>query len=416
MGTLKIICRVPSNKKSKNHRNKLNEMKINTVTIISISILFLHLSSCQDNNRNQTNKNNFQVVDLASTHNGDTINLSDFLTHKKYISLETKEECLIGHISKLKIYNDRIFILDPYIAKKLLVFDIKGNFLYPVSERGNGPGEYEDIFDFNIHDNKIYILNNRSSIIEFTLDAKYIKTYKLPLWANHFFNVNGEKWGLITNSDKSHGFESNFHLTENDFSNEKGFVNSRYDDFPVSPFKQTCCLNDTNYFFLPFDNSIYFASNKGISLKYKFEFPENCIINDSRIKNYAKLPFRERVDKILNNSIFISSIIFTPRLKLISFSKKRKKFLCFMNEKDHAIIPQKYLRNDVDNITILPTFYSNFNSNKIVACFQPHEIIEEIDKNRRTNSDLEKNLSNSSEVTKNPIIAIYETTTKKEAP
>lgn len=383
-------------------------MKTTSVKII-ISILFVCFLSCKNNKEKQIDNKSINLISLTSNYKGNSIKLSEFVTQEQYIQLETNENCLIGHINKIISYEDLIFVLDSYFAKKLFVFDTDGNHLYNISKRGNGPGEYNDIFDFIIHDNKIYILNDRSSVIEYTLDAKYIQTYQLPFWANRFFKINGKRWGLLTNSDKSHGFEFNYYLTANNFTAEKGFIKSRFDDFSVNPFQQTSCLNDTNYFFLPFDHRIHYASENGIGIKYEFKFPKNCILIDSEITKYAKLPLREGVNQILDNTVFLSSIIFTQNLKIISFSKNRQKFTCFINGKDkNTIIPKKNIINDVEKTSILPTFYTAFESNKIIACYQSHELIEVMDEGEKINTDLKKHISDSKE-NANPIIVIYST-------
>lgn len=386
-------------------------MKNKTITIVTICT-FTVLLSCQTNKENHVDNKNANIINIDSSINEDTAHLSQFIKHKKYISLETEDNCLIENISKIRIYDNRIFILDPYSDQKMLVFDLTGKFLYAISEKGKGPGKYGDIFDFIVQNDKIYILNNRSSVMEFKLNGTYIKTYQLPFWVNQFLRISSEKWGLITNSDKSHGHNFNFYITKNDFTQKKGLIKSRFDDFPVSPFQQTCLLNDTNYFFLPFDNHIYYATNQGVKVKYEFQFPEDCILNDSQLLNLAKLSIRERVNEILDNTVFLSSMIFTNNLKIISFSKKRQKFTCFISEKNQTvIIPQKNIINDVDNLSISPTFYTNYESNKIIACFQSHELIKAMDSGEKINSDFKNHISELGENT-NPIIAIYSTVNK----
>jgi hypothetical protein len=380
-------------------------MKNKIISSLVITLV-VGILSCQTKKNNPTDSN-AEIINLKSTNQKSPIKLSRLIRHEKYIPLETNENCMIGFIKKIDVYKNRIFILDPYFAKKMLVFDTKGKFLDNIGTKGNGPGEYGDIFDFVIQNDKVYILDDRTSVLEYQTDGTYLKTYQLPLWTDKFLKINNKKWGLITNSDKSDKSASNFHITDNDFTNKKGFIKSKYDDFPVLPFQQTCSLNDTNFFFLPFDHRIYEVTDQGIKIKYSVQFPDDCILNDSKRADYIKLPLKDRVQKILNTTVFISGIIFTDPLKIISFSQKRQKLLCFIQRNNqNVIIPQKELVNDVDNVPILPTFCSGFDSDKIVAYFQAFELTEAVKNNKDKNTELKKYLSDE-ETEANPVIAIY---------
>ncbi len=380
----------------------------NPVIISCIIILSLFSLSCQIGNE-QTKNDEAILINLNKKEATKQIYLSQFLLHSEYISLETSPSCLIGSIHKMEIYKDRIFILDPYTAKKLLVFDKAGKFLYQISERGNGPGEYWDIFDFVIQDNKIYVLNNRTSVIEYTIDGTFIRTYSLPLWADRMLTINNKNWGLLINADKSNGYDSSFYITTLDFDKEKGYLKSKFEDFPIEPLKQVSSLYDTSYFFLPLGNNIYCANKTGVIEKYVLQYPDNCIVSDSELKSYTKLPIRNRVEKILDNSISLSSIIFTDKLKMIKYYQQRKPYLCFLSsEKEYISIPEEEIINDIDSVPFLPVFYSSMDANKIVSSFQRYELIDAMNSNKKINAGLKKILS-VSEGNSNPVIAIYST-------
>lgn len=372
--------------------------------IISCIILHIFSLSCQIGNKQIKNDETI-LIDLKESPK--KLYLSKFLTHNEYISLETTPSCLIGRIQKIEIYKDQIFILDPFIAKKLLVFDMSGKFLYQISERGKGPGEYMDIFDFVIRENKIYILNDRTSVIEYTIDGVFIKTYPLPFWAERMLSVSKNHWGLLSNFDKSYGYDFNFYVTSLDFNNEKGSLKNKYDDFPYSPPKQVCLLNDTSYFFLPFNNIIYSANKKGVRAKYLLQFPDNCLVNDSELKDLIKLPVKARIEKLLDNSIFISSIIFTDKLKMITYFQKNKPYLCFLkSEIDYISASEEKIVNDIDSVPFLPVFYSTMNPNNIIASFDTYKIVDALNSDFEIGSRIKKTISENTGES-NPIIVIY---------
>ena len=378
----------------------------NSIIINSIILLYILTLSCQTGNK-KTNKEESVLIKLKESE--EQVYLSQYLSHDEYIALETTPACLIGNIKKIEIYNELIFILDPYIAKKLLVFDKKGKFLHQISEYGKGPGEYLDIFDFVIRNDKIYILNNRSSVNEYTINGTFIKTYLLPFWAERLVPINENYWGLITNSDKSHGYEFNFHLTSLDFNNEKGLLKSKFDDFPIEPLQQVSLINGIPYFFMPLDNKIYNANTERLYKKYILQFPKEYIISDVELQKYTKLSIRNRVEKILNNTISLSSIIFTENLKIIRYNQKKQPYLCFFNnEEDYVTISEEKIINDIDSVPYLPLFYSNIDNDKIISIFQQYKLIDALNNNEKINTDLLKIISESDE-NGNPIIAIYST-------
>lgn len=375
----------------------------NPVIISFIIILHILSLSCRIQNKGIIKDDS---IEINLKESDKQIYLSQYLTHDQYIALETTPSCLIGHIKKIEIYNDFIFILDSYVAKKLLVFDKKGKFIQQISEYGKGPGEYLDIFDFVIRNNKIYILNNRTSVNEYAIDGTFIKTYLLPFWAERLLPINKNHWGLITNSDKSYGYDFNFYLTSFNFNNEKGSLKSKFDDFPIAPFQQVSLLNNTPYFFLPLDNKIYSTDAEGVYKKYRLQFPKDCIISDSELQKYSKLSVRNRTEEILKSTISLSSIIFSDNLKIIQYYQQNKLYFCFFNsEKEHIAISEEKVINDIDSVPFLPLFYSNID-NKIISIFQQYKLIDAIHNSKKINKDLIKIISESDE-SANPIIAIY---------
>lgn len=75
------------------------------------------------------------------------------------ISLETKEERLIGEVTKLSHQNNLIYIADN-LSKSIFVFDMSGKLQNKIHAVGNGPGEYVNISYFTVHGNDMVILDH----------------------------------------------------------------------------------------------------------------------------------------------------------------------------------------------------------------------------------------------------------------
>jgi hypothetical protein len=100
------------------------------------------------------------------------------------IILEETDDVLIGDISRIRVFDNYIFVLDAWRARKLFVFDKNGNYLRQIGSWGQGPGEYLEIMDFCIDAAKreIYILDTYpKKVHKYNLDTgEYISSINLP--------------------------------------------------------------------------------------------------------------------------------------------------------------------------------------------------------------------------------------------
>lgn len=106
----------------------------------------------------------------------------EFIKDEKYIKLiSTQDNYLFKEINKIKIVNDKIFILDGRL-KKLLVFGLDGVSLAKIGNQGNGPNEYIDIADFDIDSGgNIYTIDGRlDKMFIYNSDYDLKKVIPLP--------------------------------------------------------------------------------------------------------------------------------------------------------------------------------------------------------------------------------------------
>lgn len=102
---------------------------------------------------------------------GGVFNPSQLLDSAHYVQLETNENCLLGYIEKMEIFDNNIYIFDN--NKKLYLFDITGRFIRQVVNEGRGPEELERIADF-------------------TLDREHKRLIVLGLWELAYYNLQGD--------------------------------------------------------------------------------------------------------------------------------------------------------------------------------------------------------------------------------
>lgn len=71
--------------------------------------------------------------------------VSEYASSIEYIPLETTDDCLIGDEFSLIVASQDIFV-HHFLEKKIYRFDKSGKFLNFIGKRGQGPGEYNDVF------------------------------------------------------------------------------------------------------------------------------------------------------------------------------------------------------------------------------------------------------------------------------
>lgn len=60
----------------------------------------------------------------------------EFIDSVYFLQLSSKE--LIGEIRSLCIFEDRIYVLDQFVAKKVFIFNMKGELLQVIDSHGGG--------------------------------------------------------------------------------------------------------------------------------------------------------------------------------------------------------------------------------------------------------------------------------------
>lgn len=154
--------------------------------IFVIFSCFILLISCNKTKKTTQENSPIKVKDILFTEvdekSNDTVKQCDFL-----ILEDTCRASLFANISKLKIKDNKIYILDFSGSKSLHVFDLSGKFLYNIGQFGRAPGEYKKIFDFDVSNSAIYLYDgsNRNMLI-YNLDGQFLKMKNLPYQVNNF--------------------------------------------------------------------------------------------------------------------------------------------------------------------------------------------------------------------------------------
>ena len=138
-----------------------------------ITILFLFtLNSCKQTEKEEnTSVENIKVEVQKKYPEG---NFEDYFSESKLVALETKESSFFSEITRLSLYDNKIYILDRAI-NSLLIFSMTGKFLNKIQTIGRGPGEYISLWDFAIDEDREHLILYTDipyRLFTYTLDGK----------------------------------------------------------------------------------------------------------------------------------------------------------------------------------------------------------------------------------------------------
>ena len=99
------------------------------------------------------------------------------LDEYRFIPLSTTDENLLGRIAKIIKYNNKFYIASD--RKRILVFNADGSFSHQIDRLGRGPQEYTELADFDISNDRIFLLGFRKVFV-YSLEGMFIKRIDLP--------------------------------------------------------------------------------------------------------------------------------------------------------------------------------------------------------------------------------------------
>jgi hypothetical protein len=155
--------------------------------VIYLSIVLI-LTSCTKTNKYPISNALLLNLPVNIEYDNGKFELSDFYSEITGFSLDNSGE-LLGHISKVIIWDSILFVFDAHIAKKIAAYDLRNNgkFLYMLGRKGQGPGEFVRIADFTIDSatRQLLIIDHGSKRLSyFDLNGNFINARNLKFRAD----------------------------------------------------------------------------------------------------------------------------------------------------------------------------------------------------------------------------------------
>lgn len=134
--------------------------------------------------------------------------IMDFVENYRYITLDTGTdfEGAIASIAKIRVYRDKIYVIDNVFTNKMLIFDADGTFFKRVSNRGRGPKEYVELTTFELDYVKEELLikdDSDKKLLIFDLNGNYKRTVNNQ-------NIRGSGIAVSPNGNMVYGVEAAF--------------------------------------------------------------------------------------------------------------------------------------------------------------------------------------------------------------
>lgn len=178
-------------------------------TIILLAFVSFLLISC-DNNKRQQSVLLGQFTTAKEMHP----EWETLFTEKYSVTpLETKADCLIGQIDKIKKMNRHYYILSSN-GQSIFHFNEQGKFVSSLNKMGQGPEEYHHIEDFDVYEidgqMEVWVSDNTSLKVydasDFTFKYKIAYPFIIHkfrrLESSHILLITGQNENILTLTDK----------------------------------------------------------------------------------------------------------------------------------------------------------------------------------------------------------------------
>jgi len=206
------------------------------------------------------------------------LDMHSWIDSIRYIPLETDSSYLVGHVSKLQVYQGRFYLMDKHYAKSIFCFEQDGRFAFQIGRQGKGPGEYSNLESFAIDEQNHWVEvydRGGQKIIYFDTQGVFVKETPFPLYFLEFLPTAEDYW-LYTADDNVVG--------DKQYAYNLLRVSTDGSEILAAHFPYLPVFHDVGFpgrlsknvglisFAYGWQNEIYHLSDTAVSLAYKVDF------------------------------------------------------------------------------------------------------------------------------------------------
>lgn len=157
-------------------------------THILFCFLFILFFSC--GNESEDQQDSFTIISVDPSAN-DQLSIDDIAEEVDAVKLEETDESLISYVAKVQRTDDYIFVLDLSL-KKVLQFDLEGNYIKSIGKVGDGPEEIPMITSFLVDKESSYIyIAGQSKIVVYDFEGGFVRSISGFILPNYIYMRDG---------------------------------------------------------------------------------------------------------------------------------------------------------------------------------------------------------------------------------
>ena len=240
------------------------------------------------------------------------------------IPLETIDNCLIGYCKEIYSVGNRWYIYDDW-TQNLYVFNQSGKFEFQIGRKGQGPGEYLNMYDCIVDsiDNEVSILESYGRILRYDIEGKYNSTINLPTRPNYYSIEALDDDCLITWSALEASENSLLVLAKENVDTLGSYWN---DDriFNLQQMSPFFSYGRKKFFGVALRQQVYEVLKKELKIAYVWDFGKDNI-SETLLNYYLGMKHpSERNNEILDD-------IGSPKLPFILNNQRQNNRYCYVS-------------------------------------------------------------------------------------
>lgn len=159
--------------------------------LFSILLAATFIACSHKPNEGKTKEGELVSINISQTNQ---IAFSELFDSVSYIPLETTDEALVGIVEHMRLFGDYLCLI---CDKNVLIFNVQtGKALSQISKFGNGPGEYQSLYDIFVDDSSnVELLDkNGRKIRKYDFEGNFLSETSLPSMSFAFTKEGNHYW------------------------------------------------------------------------------------------------------------------------------------------------------------------------------------------------------------------------------
>jgi hypothetical protein len=332
-------------------------------------IVLIACYGCNSGVKNSSPDVPIEKIDFASFKESPGSGLPDSLfSGSQFIKLKSKDIAgTFGVISKLKVWLNQIYILDSRL-RLLVIYDMNGNLIGKVGNRGKGLNDYGQIASFDIAANgDIYLIDGHADKLQiYSRDRNLKNTTKLSFEADNIKCLsNGNLLFAVSAWNKKGNAGDRFVITDNKLEVLESFYkydNYRDDSYELSSYKFITVQNEI-FYNKPVDNNIYvFTSESKPSKIYQFDFGK------SNVPDEDKIDIQKKLSEYRNYRLLKNFTAFTPKY-IVGMLLDKYESRMFVIDRSEKTVYFNHTRSGINSGDLM-----DFDGQNVVSFSRPADV------------------------------------------